>query len=305
MKFKKIGLEDRNIIYKYIQSDYHQNCIFTFGNNMFWNQNASLEYTVFEDVLLYRAIGRNEIRYCTPDFKKKWKMIMNAVRQDAQRLGMLYRISSLQKRDLKIILENTSEPYWLEYHRGKSDYIYSVEKLAELKGRKYEKKRNLINYFRRTYNWNYKRLTADMFKICKKYEEQWLREKLSLPGVRKDNSYTQSLYLEKTAIDYALRHFEQLNLVGGVLLCNEKCVAFTIGEKLNNSTFVQHFEKADYSVKGAYQMILQMFIQKELLGRYEYVNREEDMGVPTIRKTKLSYYPTCIYDKFILHWRGV
>ena len=304
MIFKKLCLEDRDLIYKYIQSDCHQNCIFSFGNNVLWNKNNSLEYTLLDDILIYRTPGTEEIRYCTPDFKEKWEMVIDAIHQDAQRLSVPYRISSLQKKDLEIILKNNPDRYRLEYRREQSDYIYLVEDLAKLKGRRYEKKRNLINYFEKRYNWNYKQLTFDMLEICREYEEQWLADKLASVGPEPGQRYIDTLYLEKSAIDYALEHFEQLNLTGGVLLIDGKCVAFTIGEKLNNTTFVQHFEKAERSVKGAYQMILQKFVQEELFGRYCYVNREEDMGNPAVRQTKLSYHPVYIFDKFTLHGGG-
>lgn len=75
-------------------------------------------------------------------------------------------------------------------------------------------------------------------------------------------------------------------------------VAFTIGDPLNEDTYLVHFEKAYAEMQGAYPMINQQFVLHNCM-QYKYVNREEDAGVEGLRRAKLSYNPVLLVEKYI------
>ena len=302
INFHKISLRDRGLLKEYLQTDHHSNCIFSFGNTLFWDPSHRMEYTIIDDILLFRTVYGHEIRYCTPDFKEKWECILEEIEEDAGRIGKRYRVSSLKREDVDAIMQWGASKYNLECRRDQCDYIYAVLDLVEMNGCKYVKKRNMINRFKKDNIWEYSALKPNHIELCRSFENKWLEDHLS--ANMHDTEYMQTLVMEKRAIDYALDHYEALDLSGGLITVNGACVAFTIGEKLNNSTFVQHFEKADRSIKGAYEMILREFSKETLLGSYSYLNREEDMGIDNIRASKLSYRPVCIYNKYTLRRKG-
>ncbi|MDD2390694.1 MAG: phosphatidylglycerol lysyltransferase domain-containing protein, partial [Desulfobacterales bacterium] len=62
-------------------------------------------------------------------------------------------------------------------------------------------------------------------------------------------------------------------------------------------TVLIHFEKADPNYKGAYQAINQMFLEHSN-HPFSFVNREQDLGDPGLRKAKLSYVPAGFVHKF-------
>ena len=102
---------------------------------------------------------------------------------------------------------------------------------------------------------------------------------------------------ERKVLELIFNNYDQFGFLGGVLRVNGEVVAFTFGEELNRNTFVTHFEKAFSSIRGAYPMINMMF-SKNTLTKYEYVNREDDVGSEGLRKAKLSYYPAKLLEKF-------
>jgi len=94
----------------------------------------------------------------------------------------------------------------------------------------------------------------------------------------------------------SLRLMKELELTGGLLRVDGEIVAFTIGEPINDDTFVVHIEKAFSEIQGAYPMINQQFVTHECQD-YKYINREEDTGAPGLRKAKESYRPVFMVEK--------
>ena len=78
---------------------------------------------------------------------------------------------------------------------------------------------------------------------------------------------------------------------------DNKLEAFTIGELINPNMALVHIEKANPNIRGLYQYINQQFILNEF-PEVEFVNREEDLGIPGLRKAKLSYHPVRFVEKY-------
>ena len=58
-----------------------------------------------------------------------------------------------------------------------------------------------------------------------------------------------------------------------------------------------HFEKALLECSGSYPTINQEFAKRNL-SNYKYINREEDIGIEGLRKSKLSYNPAFLLDRY-------
>ncbi len=168
------------------------------------------------------------------------------------------------------------------------DYVYNVEDLINLTGKKYHAKRNHLNNFLQN-NYEYQRITsADADEVMACYDK-WLFER--------ENEDNYFLQLERESISHLLANIDKLELTAAMLRVNSNICAFTIGEELNPETVVVHIEKADTSVKGAYPAINNLFLKNEW-STYKYVNREDDSGIEGLRKAKLSYYPAFFIEKF-------
>ena len=192
--------------------------------------------------------------------------------------------------DEKHLLEETFPSEYVFYpSRNSFDYIYRVTDLSALSGKKYHSKRNHISYFKKNYDWSYESMNETNISECIRMNEKWYEN-----NVEND---PEGIEAERNVLNQSFTNFDKFGFIGGVLRVNGEVIAFTFGEKLNENTFVTHFEKAFADIRGAYPMINNQFALNTI-NNYEYVNREDDMGSEGLRKAKLSYYPEILLEKY-------
>lgn len=183
---------------------------------------------------------------------------------------------------------------------GHADYIYSTQDLAELKGNKYSKKRNLINQFERKYVGKGQvvlaPITVSEKSACIDFLEKWCAANNCTADERED------LECEKEAVKFTFEHLEALEIKGLLLRIDGEVCAFGIGAHLTPNMGVFHFEKAYANIKGLYQYFDNQCM-KHLFKGYEFVNKENDMGIPGLSKAKKSYYPVKIVKSYQLTLR--
>lgn len=173
--------------------------------------------------------------------------------------------------------------------RNNSDYVYPRNALADLKGRKYHKKRNLIAQCLSSYDCTYEPITPATIPEVRAMQDRWCADHIckKQPG----------LCHEYIAVHEMLEHYESLGIIGGAVRINGQVEAYAIAERLNDTTAVIHFEKAMKQFKGLYQVINQWFAQ-HALSPFETINREQDMGIEGLRRAKESYYPERMIKKY-------
>ena len=174
--------------------------------------------------------------------------------------------------------------YAVREDRDNFDYLYRRQDLAELGGRSYSKKRNLIKAFVREHDYQARPLREEYTGDALRVLDEWRAE------VGQEGDYR--------AAREALERMEELQLCGGVYYVADRPVAYTLGEELAGAaSFLIHFEKAVAGYKGLYQFINQSFAAV-LPEAYETINREQDLGDPGLRQAKLSYRPAGFVEKY-------
>lgn len=300
LEFKKITIEDGTYLKLYLRNKGQYACEFTFGNNILWDTDGLLEYAVVEEVLIYRMIYPDKNVYCVPDFYGKTKRLLDILEEDAESCCRNYCITCLNSRMVEEMKEIYPDKYEFSFDEAHSDYIYLTEKLATLSGKKLHKKKNHWNQFIRNQDFVYEKISEENIEDCRKMKNAWCQKRLAeLSDDEETSEERKSVIWESKAVDLALEHFDEFGFTGGLIRISGEAVAFTLGEPVNEDTFVVHFEKAFAHVNGLYTAINKLFVENELLGKYQYVNREEDMGLPGLRQAKLSYYPEFLYEKWM------
>jgi hypothetical protein len=183
----------------------------------------------------------------------------------------------------------------VEADRDNWDYVYGIDDLAGLRGRRYHKKRNLIKQCLAVYRCVYEPVTSERIAECLDMQDRWceVRECGKDPG----------LCNEYVAIRETFAQYEALCLIGGLIRVNGEVQAYALGEALNPGTAVCHFEKAMPGMRGLSQLINQWFAMHTLSG-FRFVNREQDLGIPGLRQAKESYYPHHMVRKFNASSKG-
>lgn len=290
--FKPIELTDRAAITAFTLPSDYRNCDYSFANMCSWRFLYDSEFAIVDGYLLIRFLIENKSRYAymMPVGQGDLRQAIDRLEADSLRHGghplCMLGITSDAKEELENILPGG---FFYLPERDYFDYIYLREDLATLRGKRYQPKRNHLNNFKRRYLYEYLPITPDLVPDCLRLESQWYQAN--------DNASEEAeLNDERRSLTYALHHFEELGLIGGVIRVEREIVAFTFGAPITHDTFGVHVEKADIRFEGAYTVINQEFAS-HLPEQYTYMNREEDLGLPGLRQAKLSYQPAILLEK--------
>lgn len=289
--FQRLELQDKAKYITYLHGCSDRGCEYSFVNLFLWGRQKA---AFIENNLVFLSQFDRRSVYPFPIGTGDPKNALDALIADAKSRGIPCCLTSLVKADCDL-LENLY-PGAFQFHtdRDSFDYIYSIDDLADLTGRKYQKKRNHYNRFLAEHpDFQVLPLDSSTQSAAMEMLEQWYRDK-------READPHNDFHLEQLAIQRAFAFREQLDLEGLVLVENGTVLAFCMGSALNADTFDIHFEKARGSEDGAYAVINREFA-KHLRQKYpalRWLNREDDMGLEGLRKAKLSYNPDHMIEKY-------
>lgn len=261
----------------------------SFTNLFLWHFSRRIEYCEIADTLCIQTTYPDQIPFVFFPIGggDKHEALLTLI--DYYKLRnypfCIHSLSEQDKNELQMLMPDAFE---FTLKRDRCDYLYNVAELIHLKGRKFHKKKNHTNQFYENYpDYSYETLSLDNRDVLLETWKQWF---LQTPP-------TPSLNNEHIGICNALESFQELSFRCGIVKVGGDIVGFSLGEPLNKNTVVIHIEKANIRYHGAYQVINQLFLKHEW-NNYEFVNREEDLGIEGLRKAKLSYQPCCLIDKY-------
>ena len=286
LQFESIQLEKQSAYLKYLDTCPIKTSDYSFVNLWGWADIYGLEWAWSSDLVWIRQT-RPETLYWAPVGNwggVNWKQTLKGNFSASVQFGRIPKdlLEIWEQVELQHLDTQSTRRHW--------DYLYSVTDLAELKGRKYHKKKNLLNQFVKNYNYSYLSLSADNVHMTTRMQADWC--------TWRDCAAQEALDSENHAILKILANWDQLDrLMGGALMVDNRMVAYTVAEELADDSLLIHFEKGDADYKGVYQAINQIFLQ-EAGHSYPIVNREQDLGSEGMRKAKMSYHPIRFIEKF-------
>ncbi len=290
LDFQKFDLSRREEYLPYLQNS-PRGCEYSFANLYMWGRQHCA--FVKDYLVLFSQFHRRSV-YPFPAGCGDLKPVMDAIIQDAHDRGIVCCLTCLTDRDCMALDELYPGSFRFHPDRDGCDYVYKIADLATLKGRKLQKKRNHVNRFWQAHpDCICRALRQEDLPAAEAFVRQWYEGRIRLDP-------TNDFHLEKQAMHRCFTHMQALCAEGYVLEEQGQLLALTLGSPLTENTFDIHFEKAREDVDGAYAAINQAFARhlQEQYPALEYLNREDDLGIPGLRKAKLSYCPEPLKVKF-------
>ena len=285
--FEKLDLSRKAEYERILQHSGQRGCEYSFVNLYLWGRQKA---AFLDGCLVLFSHFRGKSLYPFPVGSGDLGAVIDAVIHDARMRGIPCRFSGLTQSDRELLERLYPGRFHFHFNRDAYDYLYAIDDLADMKGRKFQKKRNHVNRFRENNpDWSVQPLTAENMEAAKQMVCQWFQ------GREDQRDYR----LEKIALERAFSHYAELELEGLMLTAGGRVLGVTIGSRLNGDTFDIHFEKAQEDVDGAYPAIARAFAEylREKYPQIRYLNREDDMGIEGLRKSKLSYHPVLLIEK--------
>ncbi|HUW91326.1 MAG TPA: phosphatidylglycerol lysyltransferase domain-containing protein [Candidatus Nanopelagicaceae bacterium] len=299
---KEIKLEDQALFNSYLQKYPPQTSEFTFTNLYMWRNFYGFNFmewrehlllfshTMFEAKKIPASGNKNSLYFFPPLGPNPTEIIISLFKElkDLE----FHRVPETITDTIHKNIDYQSLNLQILEDRDNWDYVYETENLRTLPGNQYRQNRRWLNKFLENYDYEFKILTENEVNLMKKLQLEWC--------ILRQCEDDESLKEEELAIYDALDNYSTLGFHGALICVDEKCAAYTFGEMLNTDTMVIHVEKAHMDYEGAYQAINNLFLKnnfKDVL----YVNREQDLGVPGLRRAKESYKPLRMEKKSIIY----
>lgn len=292
--FRPVTIEDKDAYEKLLFAESGRGCEFSFANIYLWGrQNIAF---IHGHIVMFSQFDRRTV-YPFPLGVGDKRAVLDAIIADSRDRGIPCRISGLSADAVNTLRDLYPDRFHFHCDRGSFDYVYDINDLADLKGRRYQKKRNHFNRFRANNpDYTVEPICEDNIERVEDMVAKWYNEKMI---ENPDGDY----HMEHVALQKALRRYDELGMEALALLCGGEVLAVTMGSRLSADSFDVHFEKARSDADGAYAAINCEFA-RYIRAKYPdvaYLDREEDMGIEGLRRAKESYLPHHMIEKCWAH----
>jgi uncharacterized protein len=280
--FRRITLEDKALFEKHYQTNPPDHSGELFSTMLSWGHYVEYRYTYVEESIILLSKGNKWAVLHPPSGKPNITLLTQVLTLAKQENILFGFIKKMQKESLAKQFPSLV----LVEDRDFFDYVYRASDLADLPGTMYGKIRNRLNKFTKNFAYTTEEISEKNMEEVHQFLKRWC--------LWRDCESDELLENERKAILYAMSHFNELGLQGLALRIHDTVQAIAVYEQMNKDTVVVHFEKGAPDFDGIYKAINRETAQR-VQHLVPYINREEDLGVPGLRKAKLSYHP----DHFI------
>lgn len=289
LTFEPVNADNLLKISEFLKYKLSRTSDYTIGAIYMWREFYETRYTICEDMLLFQVKFAGRTTFTFPIGTGSLSKAMNALKEYCRFHEQPLWFCTIPEEALPVLVEEYQGNVPCTPSRDWADYLYQAEDLASMAGRRFSGQRNHINKFKNLYpDYTYQRITPKnlprVIDFLMDYEKNHAKES-TLAQEELNRTLELMPYLDK------------FNLPGGFIEVSGTIVAMAVGEVLNDTLYC-HIEKANREYEGSYQMIVKEFSSDMMSYDIKYINREEDVGDPGLRTSKLSYHPIQLLDKY-------
>jgi len=286
-ELKPIELKDKEEVQNYLEHFPPDICELTFANIYIWREWEKPRLT---------KINGNLCVLCSPPDEPPYFLEPVGENKLDETVNLGLTLVSRWSRLSEKFLGKLAGQYIINEDRDNFDYVYLTQELAELSGKKYDGKRNWIKRFEKQFKYELSAINQNDLPGCLELIREWGRGSADRERQEGEDNHTGAAVraMEEALLNFGLFSFSTL-----AVLIDGRVEGFCLGEKLNPETAVVHIEVASREFPGLYQ-----FLNRECARRawqqFRYINREQDAGLPGLRRAKLSYHPHHLVKKYNL-----
>ncbi len=288
---KKLKLEDYQIIKPYLDLANYEGYNSNFVTMMMWNHEYHIEYEIHEYYMIMLHNYKGTYFWAMPFTSKEYYIeAIEYMRQYSYEHHFDFIIDCAIEDFVTEIKDVYKDTLLFQRTPSNDDYIYDKKMLQTLSGKKMQKRRNHYNAFLKNYpQYIYRDLdTKEDFDIILNCLNKWETNKDDL---------SESMTSEIFGIMYLLSSKKLLNFKVGGIFIDDVMEAFIIASQLKHQTIQIHVEKANKNIRGLYPAILKEMLDHHFPNEL-YINREEDMGLENLKKSKQSLHPIKMIHKY-------
>lgn len=296
VEFKTVTLCDKQWVDEIVMTENNPSADYNFGNIYIWDKFYRQLICPFQGRMLTKLRYEGRPAFVFPIGSGPLRPAIEALREFAAYKDYALSIRGVTEKHKAMLEEEYPGRFLYSEDESCADYIYLAEKLSTYSGKALHGKKNHCNRFEAENDWEFVPLTRELIPGC--------LDMLSLWSEENAQRLDKSVAFEHDAIIRAFAAFERLGLEGGVLRSGGRIVGFSLGEMCSRDTFNVHFEKAEIGLNGAYPMVCRELTRMLMAKHPElvYMNREDDMGLESLRRSKLSYKPEYLLKKYTARW---
>lgn len=300
LEFKKLGYENYDTVKKHFISDNNTcremnidiTCDYVFGTTFLWRDFYNTKFaTVDDNIILQISCGGTDM-FSVPIGHGNKENALSELKKYAHSNGIALYFTFIPEDRLPLfrkvfdIAFVSEEPDW-------NDYVYNIAPLIDYPGRAYHGQKNFLNRFKKQNpDATFLPISKSNADLVLEYARKWHKE-------YSDNS--QMANAEDEAIFDILTHWEENKcLTGGFISSRNEICGFTVAEAVGDTVYI-HIEKAEHGISGAYQFLSSEFLSSVTDNNIKWVNREEDMGIVGLRRSKTALHPAKLLKKYTLY----